>query len=165
VNDARWTVDRRDVTVVRVESAEHWTEARRLVNEYATSLTFDLAFQDFDREILSLETEYGPPDGGFLLAGFADEWIGCGGVRRFSAVDCEMKRLYVRPSGRGHGLGRVLAQTLIAAARDLGYQRMLLDTTPSMTSAQDLYASLGFTRTTPYRYNPIDGATFWQLNL
>jgi hypothetical protein len=63
VNDARWTVDRRDVTVVRVESAEHWTEARRLVNEYATSLTFDLAFQDFDREILSLETEYGPPDG------------------------------------------------------------------------------------------------------
>jgi len=76
-----------------------------------------------------------------------------------------MKRLYVSPPGRGHGLGRVLAQTLIAAARDLGYQRMLLDTTLSMSSAQDLYASLGFTRTGSYQYNPIDGATFWQLNV
>jgi hypothetical protein len=139
VNDARWTPERRDVTVIRVESPSQWAEARRLVNEYAASLTFDLAFLHFDREILSRETEYGPPGGCFLLAGFSDAWVGCGGVRRFSAVDCEMKRLYVSPPGRGHSLGRV--------------------------PVRKTCTSLGFTRTTPYRYTPIEGATFWQLHL
>jgi putative acetyltransferase len=153
------------VRVVRVDAASLWAEACRLVEEYAASLTFDLAFQDFDREIRSLETEYGAPAGCFLLAASADDWVGCGGVRRFSEQDCEMKRLYVAPQGRGRGIGRALAERLIAAASDLGYRRMLLDTTPSMSRAQELYASLGFIRTTPYRYNPIDGATFWQLHL
>jgi putative acetyltransferase len=154
-----------DVAVVRVQSAAHWAEARRLVSEYAASLMFDLGFQQFDREILSLETEYGERDGCFLLAKSSNEWIGCGGVRRFSATDCEMKRLFVAPSGRGRGAGRALAEALVATARELGYQHMLLDTTPSMMRAQELYVSLGFIRTTPYRYNPIDGASYWRLSL
>ena len=138
---------------------------RALFREYQQELGVDLCFQGFDAELAGLPGDYAPPRGRLILATGAGRVAGCVALRPLGDGACEMKRLYVRPSGRGHGLGRVLAQTLIAAARDLGYQRMLLDTTPSMTSAQDLYASLGFTRTTPYRYNPIDGATFWQLNL
>ncbi|HET9834144.1 MAG TPA: GNAT family N-acetyltransferase [Vicinamibacterales bacterium] len=153
------------VAVVHVQSASHWAEARRLVEEYAASLTFDLAFQDFDREVRSLETEYGPPTGRFVLAASHDAWIGCGGIRRFSDTECEMKRLYVRPSFRDRGAGRAIALALIAAAREAGYRRMLLDTTPSMAAAHQLYTSLGFTSSEPYRYNPIAGASFWQLQL
>jgi putative acetyltransferase len=153
------------VTVARVDSMALWVEARRLIEEYAASLDFDLAFQGFDRELRSLETEYGPPHGCFVLAAFEDAWIGCGGLRRLSESACEMKRLYVTPRGRGHGAGRAVARALIVAARDLGYQRVLLDTMPSMTQAQELYASLGFIRTAPYRYNPIEGASYWRLDL
>jgi ribosomal protein S18 acetylase RimI-like enzyme len=136
------------VTVVRAESSALWSEARRLVEEYA-----------------ALEADYGPPHGYFVLAGCDDAWIGCGGLRRLSASDCEMTRLYVSPAGRGRGAGRGMAEALIDAARGLGYRTMLLDTTPSMTRAQRIYTSLGSTKVAPYRYNPIEGASYWRLDL
>jgi GNAT superfamily N-acetyltransferase len=153
------------VELVTVNSAPMWDEARRLIEEYAASLDFDLAFQDFEREIQSLPTEYGPPHGAFVLAGDDGTWFGGGGIRRFSEATCEMKRLYVSPSGRGRGAGRGIARTLIAVARKFGYRAMLLDTTPSMARAQQLYTSLGFTTVAPYRHNPIDGASYWRLDL
>jgi GNAT superfamily N-acetyltransferase len=153
------------LTFVSPDSPRLWAEARRLVREYAASLGVDLSFQDFDREIASLEHEYGPPDGHFLLAADDDRFVGCGGFRRLTAADCEMKRLYVVSSARGTGAGRALAVALIAEARRRGYQAMLLDTLPSMQGAQRLYASLGFAPTTPYRFNPVEGTSFLRLPL
>jgi GNAT superfamily N-acetyltransferase len=153
------------MTLVRPDSPPLWAEASRLVREYAASLNVDLGFQDFDREIASLEHEYGPPDGHFLLAVDDDRIVGCGGFRRLTAVSCEMKRLYVVPSGRGTGAGRTLAVALIDEARRRGYETMMLDTLPSMASAQRLYESLGFERTDAYRFNPVEGTSFMRLVL
>ncbi len=147
------------------DSPPLWAEARRLVREYAASLGVDLSFQDFDREVASLEHEYGPPDGHFLLAVDDGRFVGCGGFRRLTASACEMKRLYVVPSARGTGAGRALAMALIAEARRRGYEAMLLDTLPSMQGAQRLYASLGFEPTAPYRFNPVEGTSFLRLVL
>jgi putative acetyltransferase len=126
------------------------------MREYVDGLGIDLSFQD-------VETELADPLGFYELVLLADG--GCVGLRRIDDDTCEMKRLYVRPSTRGSGLGRRLAEAVIAEARARGYRRMLLDTLPTMTAARALYESLGFRETEPYRYNPVPGTSFLELEL
>lgn len=153
------------IQLVQPQSAGDWLRARGLVEAYAASLDVDLAFQDFAREVEHLAGEYAAPAGAFLLAEENGIHLGCVGLRRFSAGVGEVKRLYVVPAARGRGLGRLLAEGIIAAAMRLGYARLLLDTLPSMTQAQSLYQSLGFRPTAPYRFNPVPGAAYLELAL
>jgi ribosomal protein S18 acetylase RimI-like enzyme len=132
-----------------------------LFREYAESLGVDLSFQGFDEELAALPAGYDA----LLVAHVGGEPAGCVGVRPLDRTTCEMKRLYVRPVARGAGLGRSLAQRAIEQARALGYQRMRLDTLPSMAPARSLYRELGFVEIEPYRHNPIAGAAFMELRL
>ncbi|MGD8470787.1 MAG: GNAT family N-acetyltransferase, partial [Desulfobacteraceae bacterium] len=78
---------------------------------------------------------------------------------------CEMKRLYVMPGHRKQKIGRALAEAIIDHACNCGYELMRLDTIESMTAAQALYRSLGFRPIKPYRYNPLDNPSYFELNL
>jgi putative acetyltransferase len=75
----------------------------------------------------------------------------------------EMKRMYVRPIYRGRGVGKSLALAILHEADDLGYQRIVLDTAPSMIEAIGLYEGLGFQRIEPYRHYPVDDVIFMEL--
>ncbi|HEX4825088.1 MAG TPA: GNAT family N-acetyltransferase [Candidatus Polarisedimenticolaceae bacterium] len=152
-------------SLIQASTPEHWSSARRLIEAYAASLDVDLCFQGFDEELRELSTRYGPPEGALLLAPGESAYVGCVALHRWSADSCEMKRLYVAPEGRGHGLGRTLTEAVIAEARRIGYARMLLDTLPSMREAQGLYRSLGFVPVTAYRPNPVPGSLFLELAL
>jgi putative acetyltransferase len=140
-------------------------EVRTLFREYADSLPVDLSFQDFARELAGLPGEYAPPAGVLLLAHVGAAVAGCLAVHAWRERACEMKRLFVRDAFHGHGLGRTLAERAIGWARAAGYERMLLDTLPSMTAAQRLYEQLGFRDVPPYRFNPIAGSRFLELRL
>ena len=152
--------------IVRAESAALVEAARELLQEYETSLGVDLCFQDYAEELAAFPWEYAPPRGRLLVALAGGEPVGMVALRPLAPDgDCEMKRLYVRPAGRGLGAGRALAEALLSEARALGYRRMLLDTLPSMDAAIGLYASLGFREVEPYRENPVVGARFLALPL
>jgi len=138
---------------------------RELFLEYAGSLGVDLAYQDFGREVAALPGDYATPTGILLLAREGAYPVACVGVRPLADATCEIKRLYVRAQGRGKGLGRALAEAAIGFARGAGYHTMRLDTMPSMTTAQALYRELGFREIGPYRFSPVEGNVFMELDL
>jgi len=125
-----------------------------------------LCFQNFDKELAELPGDYAPPDGRMLLATYEGQLAGCVALHKLDGAICEMKRLYLRPKFRGKGLGRVLAETVINQARQIGYKRMRLDTVePMMKDAVAMYRRLGFKEIAPYRPNPISGTLFMELEL
>jgi ribosomal protein S18 acetylase RimI-like enzyme len=147
--------------VITIAPADDLTIVRELITEYAKALGVDLSFQDLDHELSTLDSFYEL----ILLARDDDRVAGCVALRRIDGETCEMKRLYVRPTFRGINLGRQLAERIIDAARARGYERMRLDTLPTMRAAIPLYQSLGFVEIEPYRFNPIDGTRFMELRL
>lgn len=153
------------VRIVQSSTTEEIAIARTLFKEYAAWLGIDLSFQNFDEELANLPGDYAPPDGRLLLAQCGTETAGCVVLRRFNDRTCEMKRMWVRPKFRGKQIGRVLAEYIIVEARSLGYSEMILDSLPSLTSALNLYKSLGFESIPAYRYNPDPNAVFMRLRL
>lgn len=147
------------------ESDGQLEEARTLFKEYEAATGVDLCFQNFAQELAALPGDYARPAGRLLLAYEGDEPAGCVALRRIDAEVCEMKRLYVRVNYRGTGLGRTLAEAIVALARDIGYARVRLDTLPTMHSAIALYRSLGFREIKAYRFSPIDGTLYMELEL
>ncbi len=159
------------LSLAQAESAAQIAQARELFLEYAQSLGFSLCFQNFDQELAGLPGDYAPPDGRLLLAEYEGQLAGCVALHKLTLqnVDdgiCEMKRLYLRPQFRGKGLGRILAERVIAEARQIGYRRMRLDTVePVMKDAVAMYRRFGFREIAPYRTNPIAGALYMELEL
>ncbi len=108
---------------------------------------------------------YAAPRGVLLLAEIEDVTAGCAAVRPLAQNICELKRVYVRSAYRGRGLGRLLTETALQTAREMGYARIRLDTLPQMAEAQRLYESLGFRGVGAYYGNPVAGQRFMETIL
>ncbi len=136
-----------------------------MFEEYEAALGLDLCFQDFKQELDNLPGKYSGPAGRLFLATDDARLAGCVALRPIDDQTCEMKRLYVRPAYRRTGLGRRLAESVIAAARDIGYAAIQLHTLPVMKEAVQLYLSLGFVEIPPHQCVPLEGVKYMELKL
>ena len=105
-----------------------------------------------------------PPRGVFLVVDDDDGVVGCGGIRRLEdgpdgTTPFEVKHLYLRPSMRGLGAGRILLAELERRAAAFGATDVVLDTNASLAAAGGLYRSSGYRDIEPYNDNP--NATNW----
>jgi ribosomal protein S18 acetylase RimI-like enzyme len=152
--------------ILRAIEPDHLRAAHFLIREYVESLgEACCGLQEFQPDLTELPGPYGPPFGALLLALEVDDAAGCVGLRRFEPSIAEMKRLYVRPSYRGRGVGRELVSRVIESARGLGYAQVRLDTVPTMENAIALYRSLGFRVIPPYRKSHDPSALFFELEI
>jgi ribosomal protein S18 acetylase RimI-like enzyme len=178
---------------IRLASSEQDIEhARELMRSYARWTGIDLCFQNFEAELAALPGKYSAPEGGLWLAGIDSSAtpvgatnsplvgaknnppvgaknnppVGVVAVRPLTDSTCELKRLWVEQEAKGAGLGRELARTAIAFARNAGYVDMKLDTLKNrMPAAIALYRSLGFVDSEPYTHNPEPDVLFMTLKL
>ena len=153
------------IKIVEANTKDLIEKSKDLIREYAQSLEFDLGFQEFDQEMENFPGPYALPGACLYIALHDNQPIGCVALRDLGQGICEMKRLYVKPHFRGQRVGKLLAEVVINTARSMGYDYMRLDTVLSMKHANILYNALGFKQIAPYRFNPIEGATFFELNL
>ena len=157
------------IELLSPEGAAELEEARVIFREYAEGLGVDLCFQNFEEERAGLPGDLAAPRGALFLARVDGELAGCCALRPLDSADypnaSEMKRLYVRKAFRGFGLGRRLAEAALDAARQAGYDCVLLDTLDDMEAARALYEELGFEDIPPYYHNPIAGAHYLKADL
>ena len=153
------------IQITNKSNPEQIEQVKALFREYANWLSVDLSFQRFEEEMLALPDNYSAPEGALFLAKVNGLPAGCVAVRRFDNSTCEMKRLFVRDAYKGHGVGKALAAKAIEAGKELGYQRMLLDTLAHMRPAIELYTALGFQPIAAYYDNPISNAVYLSMML
>ena len=95
--------------------------------------------------------------GGLFLAMVCDgQVIGMGAIKQLDRETCELKRMFFASEMRGQGLGSRMLATLIARAKELGYQKMRLDVYNPITQtrAVNLYKKFGFYEISPYSSSP-----------
>ena len=151
--------------MIRLVQTDDIPEVRAMLREYVAWIGLDLAFQEIDEEIADLPGDYDEPTGALLVAEENHHLIGMIALRPLTGSICEMKRLWVRPEGRGRGVAKELVAQILEQARHLNYDEIRLDTLPMMTTAQSLYESLGFHDVAPYYKTPITGTRFMAKRL
>lgn len=133
-------------------TAEEIDQAYALVQEYfeAAAVVARENREDFEREYFS-------GNAGVWLATLDAELAGCIALREFpyrGTVLGEIKRMYVRPAHRGHGIADALLLALEDFAVQRGYVELVLDTTDEMAAAARLYERHGYKRCERYNENP-----------
>jgi GNAT superfamily N-acetyltransferase len=160
-------LDERGTVVVEAQSEVQIEQVRQLVRAFVDWHRLrhvdDLRRIDdyfdpdaFEAELAGLPGKYARPAGRLLLALRDGEPAGCVALRRIDSGACEMKRMFVSPRFQGLGVGRALAETVVAEARVQGYATMWLDTSIRQREALGLYRSLGFDVVSPYYELPPD---------
>jgi ribosomal protein S18 acetylase RimI-like enzyme len=159
---ANWS---KDIDTVRqlFQDYRQWLFDHRDTTASAAS-SVSIGLGQIDQQIAELPGAYGPPRGDIILAVAGKSIAACGALRESGPKVAEIKRIYVRADHRGPGFGPILTRALLRRARELGYERVQVDTLPTMAAAIQFYQELGFTPIPAYWPHPVPGALFFEYN-
>jgi putative acetyltransferase len=163
-----------DTTIRSVDWRKDFDAVRRYFQEYrqwiadhrdpsATGISVGL--DSIDQQIAKLPGEYGPPHGEVILAFMKEEPVACDALRELEPKLGEVKRIYIRADHRGVEFGLRLTGAILNRARELGYERVRVDTLSTMTAAKQFYKELGFKPIPAYWSHPAPGALFFECEL
>jgi GNAT superfamily N-acetyltransferase len=117
-----------------------------------TEADYGIKLEESEHELRLLSDLEGlrAPPARLYLAELAGEPVGIGGLKPLGDEEAEIKRMYVRPSCRGFGVGRAILQQLIDDARSFGFKTVRLESAAFMHEAHALYRRFGFVPSTSY---------------
>ena len=112
-------------------------DAQSCLGQYRAELAsrFDGGFDPSKGNNLTVE-EMTPPAGYLLVARLDCRPIGCGALKRLSAKEGEVKRVWTSPDARGLGVASKIMDALEALAHEVGFKIVKLDTNRTLTEAQ-----------------------------
>jgi ribosomal protein S18 acetylase RimI-like enzyme len=99
---------------------------------------------DLDKDLQSIEEVYIKNGGEFFVATINDQIVGIGALKKIDNKTAEIKRMRVDQEFQGQKIGSQILDLLIQKAQELGYKKLILDTSIKMHVAQNLYQSRGF---------------------
>jgi ribosomal protein S18 acetylase RimI-like enzyme len=165
----------RSVTVIRrVNWPKDLETVRRLFQDYrrwiadhrdtrrSAAARVRTGLGEIDDLISELPGAYGPPRGEVVLARVGTVVVACLALREIEPKIGDIKRVYVREDHRGPVFGPRLTRALLKRARELGYERVRVDTLPTMAAAIEFYPAMGFEPIDPYWSHPVAGARFFE---
>lgn len=121
----------------------------------------------FDPDINMLSKALSGPRAKFFVVELEGEVVGCGGVGPTPGLDkytCELKRMFFRPEVRSLGLGKMLMDTCLNAARNLGYKKCYLETLEGFAHARKFYEQEGFKKLSkPLGNSGHTACEYWML--
>ena len=146
-----------DIQIKAASTETDLDATQELFREYAESLPFDLAYQNFEGEIAAFPGKYAEPQGCLLVVEVDGMPMGAVGLKPLERGVAEIKRLYVWPGTRGLGLGRLLVAEIVARGGSIGYRTLRLDTIRGlMVGARRVYQEVGFVEIPFYYDSPIE---------
>ncbi len=121
-----------------------------------------------DSEVDSMHEAYQSEKSAFFIACKGKKLLGGAGIAPLAGCQdhetCELRKMYILPTGRGIGLGHQIMTRCLEFARGVGYRQIYLETLANMVHAQHLFEKFGFR----YLDEPLgdtghDGCTTWAI--
>lgn len=135
-----------------VDGKPYLDQVKALIIEYTEWLGRDLSFQNLDKELADISEKDMAPNSELLVA-IAEKEVVLGMVAYYQHSDtrCEMKRFYVRSTGRGH-----LIESIMGHAKASGYKEIVLDIIEPLQAAIHLYKKHIFVECEAHYQNSMD---------
>ena len=113
-------------------------------------LDADLAIRDGDEHAFYAQFNKTGSLSNVIVCYEGDRAIGCGAFRGYDKEKAEIKRMFVQPEHRGHGVGLIILKELEEWAAEEHYANCILETGIKQPEAIRLYEKAGYTRTKNY---------------